>query len=609
MNSADSLVGVTAANADKRFSAATVLANMLGNSSGILTANGSGGLGVAVAGTDYLTPSGNGHALTGITASQVSAEPAITAGTTSQYWRGDKSFQTLNQAAVAGLTTASSPTFAGLTVGSLTGLLKAASGVVTTATAVTDYALTLVPTAVKTGAYNAAANDFIPCDTTSAGFTVTLPTAPADGTGIGVKHVVQGGTNVVTISAGGSDVFNKAGGGTSLTLGSQNRSVRLQYKASSAIWYVLTNDLGTILTTDLPSSVVLTSGSYSNPAWITSISGGIVSGNISGNAANVTGTVAIATGGTGQTSAGPAFNALSPLTTLGDTLYASGTNTSTRLAGNTTTTRKFYRQTGNGSASAAPAWDTIVNADVPAAGSSGQVQYNLSNAFAGANSLSIGSSGETVFGSMAGPTVSGTGQTWNDSTQKVLSSTSAGVAFQTGGIMWQGLGAANSVSNSNSMTSLLSGFPSTVGTLTLPASGLLAGKQIRRDFLFSINSTGSPTITFAEYLGNTQISQSAATTVSGLNTVGIVGDSRSGGLQIQVANGANSKAIGLLTLGISGVGNVLMPSGASGNANLAPAQVTVDVGNSAAYDLRCQWSAANSANNIVCRSATLHIDG
>jgi len=43
-------------------------------------------------------------------------------------------------------------------------------------------------------------------------------------------------------------------------------------------------------------------GSYSNPTWLTSVSGSIVSGNISGNAANVTGTVAVANGGTGLTS-------------------------------------------------------------------------------------------------------------------------------------------------------------------------------------------------------------------------------------------------------------------------------------------------------------------
>jgi hypothetical protein len=77
---------------------------------------------------------------------------------------------------------------------------------------------------------------------------------------------------------------------------------------------------------------------------------------ITGNATNVTGTVAIGNGGTGQTSASAAFNALSPVTTLGDLIYGSGTNTNARLAGNTTTTRRVLTQTGTGTVSAAPVW-------------------------------------------------------------------------------------------------------------------------------------------------------------------------------------------------------------------------------------------------------------
>lgn len=54
-------------------------------------------------------------------------EPAIATGAVTTYWRGDKSFQTLNQAAVAGLTTADSPTLTGLTLSGLSqgGLLFA----------------------------------------------------------------------------------------------------------------------------------------------------------------------------------------------------------------------------------------------------------------------------------------------------------------------------------------------------------------------------------------------------------------------------------------------------------------------------------------------------
>jgi hypothetical protein len=67
-------------------------------------------------------------------------------------------------------------------------------------------------------------------------------------------------------------------------------------------------------------------GSYSNPTWLTSISGSIVSGNISGNAANVTGTVAIANGGSGQTTAQAAMNAFAAATTSGYYLRGNGTN-------------------------------------------------------------------------------------------------------------------------------------------------------------------------------------------------------------------------------------------------------------------------------------------
>ena len=54
--------------------------------------------------------------------------------------------------------------------------------------------------------------------------------------------------------------------------------------------------------------------------------------NTTGTAANVTGTVAILNGGTGQTTAGAAFNALSPITTTGDLILGTGVNTASRLA-------------------------------------------------------------------------------------------------------------------------------------------------------------------------------------------------------------------------------------------------------------------------------------
>jgi hypothetical protein len=70
-----------------------------------------------------------------------------------------------------------------------------------------------VPTAIKTSAYTAAPGDFIPVDTSGSSVTITLPTAPADKSRIEIKLINTSGTNTVTVNTGGSDVFNKNGGG------------------------------------------------------------------------------------------------------------------------------------------------------------------------------------------------------------------------------------------------------------------------------------------------------------------------------------------------------------------------------------------------------------
>ncbi len=76
--------------------------------------------------------------------------------------------------------------------------------------------------------------------------------------------------------------------------------------------------------------------------------------------------IAIANGGTGQVTAAAAFDALSPMTALGDVIYGGASGTRTALAGNITTTKKFLTQTGNGSVSAAPGWAVLVIGDIPA---------------------------------------------------------------------------------------------------------------------------------------------------------------------------------------------------------------------------------------------------
>lgn len=101
----------------------------------------------------------------------------------------------------------------------------------------------LVPTSIKTTTYTALAGDFVPVDTTSGSVTINLTPAPLNGSRIAVKMVIQGGTNTVTINRGGTDVFNKSGGSTSLTLSLVNQAISLQYNASTGIWYVVGDDM------------------------------------------------------------------------------------------------------------------------------------------------------------------------------------------------------------------------------------------------------------------------------------------------------------------------------------------------------------------------------
>lgn len=100
----------------------------------------------------------------------------------------------------------------------------------------------LVMTAVKTTNYSAAASEFVRVDTTSGNVTVTLPTAPANGIQVGVKHVVRAGTNAVTVAVGGSDHFNIPTGPTTDTLTLLNDSAYYQYVSATAVWVAISDD-------------------------------------------------------------------------------------------------------------------------------------------------------------------------------------------------------------------------------------------------------------------------------------------------------------------------------------------------------------------------------
>ena len=154
-------------------------------------------------------------------------------------------------------------------------------------------------------------------------------------------------------------------------------------------------------TTGTAANITASSNSTLTTLSALSLPGSQVSGNISGNAANVTGTVAIANGGTGQTTAGAAFNALSPITTTGDLIIGNGTNSATRLGIGT----NGYVLTSNGTtaswAAASGGVTQIVagtNVTISPAGGTGAVTINASgSASAYTRTTFTATAGQTAF--------------------------------------------------------------------------------------------------------------------------------------------------------------------------------------------------------------------
>jgi hypothetical protein len=105
------------------------------------------------------------------------------------------------------------------------------------------YAQGLAATAVKTAPYTAAPKDYVLVDASGGSVAVTLPTAPADGTRIGIKLVATSATNVATFVCGGSDHLNLTTGPTSGTITLLNQAAILQYASATAVWTVQSSDL------------------------------------------------------------------------------------------------------------------------------------------------------------------------------------------------------------------------------------------------------------------------------------------------------------------------------------------------------------------------------
>lgn len=259
----------------------------------------------------------------------------------------------------------------------------------------------------------------------------------------------------------------------------------------------------------------------------------------------VTGTLAEGNGGTNQSTYA-----------TGDTLYASAANTLAKLTGNITTSRKFLRQTGNGAVSAAPAWDTILAADVPGSALTKTDDTNVTLTLGGsattallnAASLTLGWTGTLAVarGGTGGGSASGT------LLDNISGFASTGVLVRTGSGTYAFrtiAGTANEITATNGDG--VSGAP----TLSLPTALTFTGKTVTG------GTYSSPTINTPTIAGGTH----TAITSFGIRSSG------SGAFDLTLANSENLTAGRTLTIKVNDVARTI---DIAGNLTLAAAFAT-----------------------------------
>jgi hypothetical protein len=130
--------------------------------------------------------------------------------------------------------------------------------------------------------------------------------------------VANGGTGSTTSTGSGSVVLATSPTLVTPLLGTPTSG---NFSTGTFTWPTFNQN-----TTGTATNITATSNSTLTTLSALSLPGSQVSGNISGNAANVTGTVAVANGGSGTTTAQGAINAFAGAVTSGSYLRGNGTN-------------------------------------------------------------------------------------------------------------------------------------------------------------------------------------------------------------------------------------------------------------------------------------------
>ena len=208
-------------------------------------------------------------------------------------------------------------------------------------------------------------------------------------------------TSLGTVTAGvwNGSVIGSAYGGTGMNNGSNTISLGGNLTTSGA--YPLTLTLAGSTNITLPTSGTLVSSAVTSLPSLTSAASLATVGTITTGVWNGT-TIAIANGGTGQTTKSAAYQALSPITTQGDLVVGGASGVPGRLPIGTNN----YVLSSNGTTAG---WVNPSSLPTLAAGSNTQIQYNSSGSLAGSSNLTVSGSALSigVAGSATGSIVFG----------------------------------------------------------------------------------------------------------------------------------------------------------------------------------------------------------
>ncbi|HVN56655.1 MAG TPA: hypothetical protein VMT63_00005, partial [Bacteroidales bacterium] len=324
------------------------------------------------------------------------------------------------------------------------------------------------------------------------------------------KGLVTGGTSALLASA---DFANQ---GTSTTIlhgngtGSPSWSQIVNGDIDPAAGIVDTK-LATISTAGKVSNSATTATSSNNNNTIVlrdgsgNFTAGTITASLNGTATNVTGTVAIGNGGTGQTTQQAALNAISGGATSGSYLRGDGTNVvlSTIQASDVPT----LNQNTTGSAAK---WTTARNLAGNSVDGSSNVAF--SNKFIVQGTADAGLSGAQFLGAL------GTGLLKNTTTTGVLSIASSGVDFAppttgTSFLTGNGSGGFTNVASTGSGNVVLATSP----VLTTPNIGTATGTSLA--VTGGITSSGSSGIGYTSGAGSAQTQATSKSTTVTVNNI------------------------------------------------------------------------------------------